>query len=107
MDIEPDLRLSEWLTFAIMMPLVFGLAFQLPLVMFFLDRLGIFTVETFIAYWRMSVFVIVILSGLLAVSPDPFSMLAMAIPMWGLYFLGIWLCKLSPRPESDLEVPDP
>ena len=29
MNIEPDLRLSEWLTFAILMPLVFGIAFQL------------------------------------------------------------------------------
>ncbi len=107
MNIEPDLRLSEWLTFAILMPLVFGIAFQLPLVMFFLDRIGLLTVKTYLAYWRMAVFVILLLSAVLAVSPDPFSALAMAIPLWGLYFLGIWLCWVMPRAEPDLEVPDP
>lgn len=104
---RPDLRLSEWLSFAIMMPVIFGICFQLPLVMFFLDRLGIVTVETYIAKWRMVIFVLLVASGLLQVSPDPFSMMAMAIPMWILYVLGILLCKYAPREEPDIEVPDP
>jgi sec-independent protein translocase protein TatC len=107
MNIEPDLRLNEWLSFAILMPLVFGIAFQLPLVMYFLDRSGILSVEFYISQWRISIFVILILAGLLSVSADPFSMMAMAVPLWILYFLGIWLCKLNPRPTPDLEVPDP
>src|SRR5262249_31914256 len=45
--IEPDLRLNEWLGFAIFTPLVFGLSFETPLVMLFLERMGIFTVQTF------------------------------------------------------------
>ncbi|MGE3805960.1 MAG: twin-arginine translocase subunit TatC, partial [Gemmataceae bacterium] len=36
--LEPDLRFNEWLSFAILMPLVFGVAFQMPLVMMFLER---------------------------------------------------------------------
>jgi sec-independent protein translocase protein TatC len=107
LKVEPDLRLSEWLSFAILMPLVFGIAFQLPLVMYFLDRVGIVTVEIYVKYWRIAIFVLVILSGLLQVSTDPFSMMAMAIPMCLLYVLGIMLCKMSPRPTPDLEVPDP
>jgi sec-independent protein translocase protein TatC len=105
--IEPDLRLSEWLSFAILMPLIFGIAFQLPLVMYFLDRVGIVSVEIYVKYWRIAIFILVILSALLQVSTDPFSMMAMAIPMCLLYVLGIMLCKLSPRPAPDLEVPDP
>lgn len=107
MNIEPDLRLNEWLSFAILMPVVFGVSFQLPLVMFFLDRVGILSVEFYVENYRISAFVILILSGLLSVSPDPFSMMMMAIPMWALYFLGIWLCKINPKPRPDLEVPDP
>jgi sec-independent protein translocase protein TatC len=107
LKVEPDLRLSEWLSFAILMPLIFGIAFQLPLVMYFLDRVGIVRVETYIAYWRIAIFILVVLSGLLQVSTDPFSMMAMAIPLCLLYVLGIFLCKMSPRPEPDLEVPDP
>lgn len=107
LKVEPDLRLSEWLSFAILMPLIFGIAFQLPLVMYFLDRIGLVRVELYIAYWRIAIFILVILSGLLQVSTDPFSMMAMAIPLCMLYGLGILLCRMSPRPERDLDVPDP
>ena len=41
-NIDPDLRLNEWLGFALVMPLVFGISFQTPLVMLFLNRIGIF-----------------------------------------------------------------
>ena len=104
---RPDLRLSEWLSFAIMMPVIFGVCFQLPLVMFFLCRLGIVSVETYISKWRMVIFILLVASGLLSVSPDPFSMMAMAIPMWILYLLGIALCKYMPQDKPDIEVPDP
>lgn len=107
LNIEPDLRLSEWLSFALLMPLIFGLSFQLPLLMYFLDRVGILSVETYKSHWRIAIFIIVVLSGLLQVSTDPFSMMAMAIPLCGLYGLGILLCKLSPKEQMDMDVPDP
>src|SRR5579884_1643955 len=47
LNLEPDLRLNEWLTFAILMPLVFGICFQTPLVMLFLGKVGIFDAEAF------------------------------------------------------------
>ena len=39
---DPDIRLNEWLGLAIILPLVFGLSFQTPLVMIFLNRIGMF-----------------------------------------------------------------
>jgi sec-independent protein translocase protein TatC len=107
MNIEPELRLSEWLTFAIVMPLLFGIGFQLPLVMFFLERIGVFTVKNYTSHWRIAIFVIGVLSSLLAMAPDPFSVMAMMIPLCLLYFLGIWLCIWIPHPEPDLDAPDP
>ena len=44
LDTDADIRLNEWLSFAIMMPVVFGLAFQTPLVMMFLHKVGVVTV---------------------------------------------------------------
>ena len=41
LDIEPNLRISEWINFATVLPLVFGLCFQTPLVMLIIERLGI------------------------------------------------------------------
>ena len=100
MGIQPELRLSDWLSFAIMMPLIFGAAFQTPLIMFFMERLGIVDVSFYQRHRRIAIFVLALAAALLAVSPDPLSMMAMAIPLWALYELGILLCKLSPKPET-------
>jgi sec-independent protein translocase protein TatC len=96
LGLDPDLRISDWLTFVLILPLGFGIAFQLPLVMLFLERIGIFTIATYTASWKISVLVISFLSMVLTPS-DPYSMMLMAAPLIFLYFLGIWLCKLMPR----------
>jgi len=107
LDIEPELRLTDWLSFAIFTPLVFGIAFQTPLLMFVLNRVGILSVEMYIQHWRIATFVIILMSGLLAPSPDPISMLSMGIPICCLYWFGILLCKWWPRPKVDLDIKEP
>jgi sec-independent protein translocase protein TatC len=97
LKMEPELRFNEWLSFAIMMPLVFGLSFQLPLVMMFLERVGIMTVQGYLSYWKIAFLVIHILAAFLMPSPDILSMELLAIPLLGLYGLGILLCKLNPK----------
>ncbi len=39
LDVNPQIRLSEWINFAVMLPVMFGVSFQLPLVMLFLERI--------------------------------------------------------------------
>jgi sec-independent protein translocase protein TatC len=99
MQIDPDPRISEWLGFVLVMPLGFGAAFQLPLVMLFLHRIGIVSLEAYLSKWRIAIMIIFIASMFLTPA-DPVSMLLMAIPLTGLYFLGIALCKWMPRNKS-------
>jgi sec-independent protein translocase protein TatC len=106
MNVEPNLRLTDWLSFAIMMPLIFGIAFQTPLVMFFLERIGLVDASFYRKHRRAAIFVLALAAALLAVSPDPLSMMAMAIPMWCLYELGIKLCEWMPREKYDMDVPE-
>ncbi|HEX2474258.1 MAG TPA: twin-arginine translocase subunit TatC [Lacipirellulaceae bacterium] len=96
MGIDPDPRITDWLTFVLFLPLGFGISFQLPLVMLFLERIGIFTIGTYLSNWRISVLVICIIAMVLTPS-DPYSMLLMAAPLILLFFFGIALCKLMPR----------
>ena len=96
MGIQPDLRLSDWISFVLLMPLAFGISFQLPLIMLLLERVGIFTVETYWKKWRAAIVVIAIIAMLLTPSADPYSMLLMGTPLVLLYFGGIWLCQLMP-----------
>jgi sec-independent protein translocase protein TatC len=105
MGLQPDLRLSEWLSFALWTPVVFGIAFQTPLVMLFLHKLGIVDVSVFVGHWRIAMFALALVACLLAASPDAFSMLALYIPLAGLYWLGILLCRWSPQTIFD-GVPD-
>ena len=106
MNVEPTLRLNEWLSFAIMTPLVFGVAFQLPLVMVALSRLGIFDAAAYRKHRRYAMFLMAILAVILAPSPDWYNMLALTVPLWFLYELGIVLCSWSPRPEIEVDVPE-
>jgi sec-independent protein translocase protein TatC len=99
-NIDPDLRLNEWLGFAIVMPLVFGLSFQTPLVMLFLNRIGIFGWEVYLAKWRYAIFIMAILSALLTPSTDVVSMLWLFVPTFGLYMAGVLICYLLPPPAG-------
>jgi sec-independent protein translocase protein TatC len=92
LDTDADIRLNEWLGFAIMMPVVFGLAFQTPLVMTFLHKVGLVTVAMMRQYRRIAWFVLCLLAALMAPAPDAYSLLLLWVPMVGLYELGILLC---------------
>jgi len=96
MEIDPDPRISEWMSFVLFLPLGFGVAFQLPLVMLFINRLGILSEEMFLKNWRIAILVIFVISMLLTPA-DPISMLLMAVPLTVLYFLGIGMCRWMPR----------
>lgn len=99
MGAEPNLRISEWLSFFLMLPLGFGIGFQLPLVMLFLNRIGVISVEIYLSQWRIAILGIFVAAMLLTPS-DPTSMMLLAIPLTILYFLGIGLCKWMPQKES-------
>jgi sec-independent protein translocase protein TatC len=86
-------RLSEYISMAMLMPLMFGVSFQLPMVMVFLERIGVCSVETYKKNWRIAVLVISIASMVLTTSPDPWSMILMMVPLLLLYVFGIFLCR--------------
>jgi sec-independent protein translocase protein TatC len=104
LGLDPDPRISEWLGFVLILPIGFGLGFQLPLVMLFLERIGIFDVETYAAQWRIAVIVIFIVSAVLTPA-DPYSLLFLAVPLCLLYFGGLAICRWAngrlPRDERE------
>ena len=93
MGVTVQPRLSEYISTAMLMPLLFGVSFQLPLVMLFLERIGVCTEQTYRDNWRIAVLAISVASMVLTTSPDPWSMLLMMFPLLFLYVLGIFLCR--------------
>jgi sec-independent protein translocase protein TatC len=96
MDVAVEPRLSYYVNFVLLLPLGFGIAFQLPLVMLFLQRIGLFETQSYIESWKVAVLVIFVVA--MVVTPaDVTSMVALAVPLIFLYALGILMCKFIPR----------
>jgi sec-independent protein translocase protein TatC len=107
MGLEPDLRLNEWLSFALLLPLVFGISFQTPLVMLFLAKLGILDPASFRRFRRIAYFTLGIFATIITPTPDAWTMCFMWVPMCLLYELGIYLAVLAGRRQNlDMDVPD-
>ncbi|MEM6330966.1 MAG: twin-arginine translocase subunit TatC [Planctomycetota bacterium] len=104
LDIDPLPQISAWLSFALLLPLGFGAGFQLPLVMLFLERIGVFSAEQYLASWKLGVLVIAVASMLLTPS-DWQSMVLLGVPMTALYFGGIALCRYLPRRKTPFGAP--
>jgi sec-independent protein translocase protein TatC len=96
LNIDPDLRLNEWLGLALILPLVFGISFQTPLVMIFLNRIGMFSAEDYLRKWRYACFFLALFAAIITPTPDIVTMGYLFIPMFGLYLLGIVFCHYFP-----------
>lgn len=99
LGVNPQIRLSEWISFAVTLPVMFGLSFQLPLIMLFMERISIFTVKDYHEKRRMAVLIIAIISMLMTPA-DPMSMVLMMMPLILLYELGILMCKFFPNANA-------
>ena len=95
---DQQIRVTDWIDFAIMLPLMFGISFQLPLVMLFLERISVFRVKDYQEKRRIAIFVITVISMVLTPA-EPYSMLMMMIPMIILYEFGIMICRWFPKPK--------
>ncbi|MBO7656190.1 MAG: twin-arginine translocase subunit TatC [Alphaproteobacteria bacterium] len=82
----------DYLTFTIRMLKVFGIAFQLPLVMVLLNRAGVLARERVIAMRRYAIIIIVIAAAVLT-PPDVVSQILLAVPMWALFEISILFMK--------------
>lgn len=91
LNLRPEIKMSTWITFALMVSLMFGISFQLPLVMLFLERISLVSVKLYRDKRRHAILAIAFLSMVLTPS-DPVSMMLMMLPLCVLYELGIILC---------------
>jgi sec-independent protein translocase protein TatC len=91
---SPDIE--AYLGFVLSMFLAFGLAFEVPVVVVVLARMNIFSIaklKEFRGYFVVLAFII----AAIVTPPDVVSQLALAIPMIGLYEIGIWAAQIFIR----------
>ncbi|MBI3783194.1 MAG: twin-arginine translocase subunit TatC [Deltaproteobacteria bacterium] len=99
-NINPEIRISEYLTFTSRMLLSFGVTFEMPVVTFFLARAGAVTHRTMLGYLRYAILIIFIVAAVLTPGPDVASQLLMAGPLLFLYGVSILVAYLFARTPS-------
>jgi sec-independent protein translocase protein TatC len=80
---------TNYLGFFIKMLLAFGLAFEFPLVLIFLQLIGILNTDTLKKNRRIAIVAIVILAAFVTPTGDPFTLLILAVPMYLFYEIAI------------------
>ena len=86
-----------YLSFVMRVVLAFGIAFLLPVVMVALNFAGLVGARTWLAGWRWAVLIVFTFSAFATPTPDVVTMILLALPMCGLYFLAVGVCHLHDR----------
>lgn len=93
--------LGDYLSFVTIMSLVFGVSFEVPMVMLILSKIGIVPAEKFRKMWRIAILVLAVASVLLAPTPDVVTFSTIFIPLVALYILGLILATLGSRKKPE------
>ena len=90
----PQITLEHYVSFFVAFVLIGGLVFEIPVVMGLLADLGFLKAQPLRAQRKYAILVIMIVAAVITPTQDVFNMLIFAVPMWGLYELGILLVGL-------------
>lgn len=102
-NVIPLISMDQYLNFALAMLLIFGVSFELPLLMVFLNIVGILRHETVAKHRRMIIFLMFVFAAVATPSQDPFTMLALALPMVALFGLAEVVMYFRDRKRAAVE----
>ncbi len=88
---------ASYLNFMIMFTLPTGLVFELPIVVYFLSKLGIVTDTGMRGFRRYAVVIILLVAAIITPSPDAVSQLIVGVPLYILYELSIFIARYQTR----------
>lgn len=95
--IENKISADEYMSFVISLVIASGLVFELPMLSFFLSKIGILKPSFMRKYRRHALVAILLIAGIVTPGPDITSQVMLGIPLVGLYELSILICKYSQK----------
>lgn len=97
---KAEYSVGFYMSFVASFVLWVGIAFELPLIIALIARLGLVTPQQLRATWRYAIVLVAVLSAMITPTPDPFTMSVVMAPLLGLYALGLLLAQLTYRPRG-------
>jgi sec-independent protein translocase protein TatC len=96
-DVNQAYQISKYISLVALMVMAFGVGFLTPVLMVFLQLVGVITPQTLLRQWRVAVMIIFALAAVITPSGDPISMLALAVPMSLLYLVSVLVGLVAQR----------
>ncbi len=92
-DVEANISIAAYLSTATRLMLAFGFCFQLPVIVYFLARMGVVDAADMTSKFRYAMVVIFVVAAMIT-PPDPLTQALMAVPLTGLYGVSIGVAKV-------------
>ncbi|MET8957791.1 twin-arginine translocase subunit TatC [Streptomyces sp. NPDC004533] len=98
---------DEFLDFFLRTVLVFGLSFELPLLLVLLNFLGVLSAAALHRRWQTIVFAVFVFAAVATPTGDPITMIALAVPITLLFFAALAITTLHDRAKAHRRAADP
>ncbi|MDX1919431.1 MAG: twin-arginine translocase subunit TatC, partial [Candidatus Caenarcaniphilales bacterium] len=95
--VQPQYSLDYYISLVVSILCIFGLSFQIPVVLFILAVAGFITSFVLLRFWREALFGSFVLAAFLTPTPDPINMGILGLALSGLYFISVGSMKLIGR----------
>ncbi|MFE7533661.1 twin-arginine translocase subunit TatC [Streptomyces rhizosphaericola] len=109
-DVQNQIGLDSYLDLLVRMVIVFGLAFELPLLLIALNMTGVITGKRMLGWWRGMIVGLTVFAAFATPGGEPISMLLLAGPLALLYFIAVGFSLLNDkrrnRKNPDAELSD-
>ena len=97
-----NLEITRYFSFVTNLILLFGFAFQFPLVVMLFNIAGLATAKRLLGWWRIAVFLFFAFSAIAIPTGDPFSMSALGLGLTALYFASVAFCFFNDKRRARL-----
>ena len=101
--LTPMISATDYFDFAISMCLAFGLVFEVPIAILALTALGLITPQFLSRYRRHAIVVCITAAAFITPGADPYSLFALAIPLYVLYELSVFVAQFAYRKRAKRE----
>jgi sec-independent protein translocase protein TatC len=100
-------KVDEYYSFYSWFLLGLGLVFQIPVVIFVLARIGLVTPKLLLRWWKFAILAAFVLAAIVTPTADPVNQTLLALPMIGLYLLGVLVAWMFGRARKPPDPPTP
>ena len=99
-DVETLLTLSSYVDTLLLLSVVFGIVFEIPVVAWLLARFGMLKSQWMSRYRRHAIVAILVVAAVITPTADIMTLLIVSLPIWLLYEASIWIVKFTQTQTS-------